>query len=259
VQKLNRNSIFIFVNGRLIRDRLVQHAITEAYRNIMPPSVFPVVLLFLEMPHAEVDVNVHPSKTEVRFRQQSFVHDFVRDSIRAVLMSARPAPEFVRAISAEPSAAQALSPRISQATGAPGENADSAAAGSEFSVFSLIPQPLPPMTQSFQFSGEAILVEANAAVPVARFGPQTFGTEVEPVVGDARVPSALHQVDGARRARRRLARDALGLALRGDAGVGGAGHEEHGQLQLGPRALGVGPAGGRPGAAGHREPGQRDR
>src|SRR5581483_9894936 len=67
IQKLNRNSIFIFVNGRLIRDRLVQHALTEAYRNIIPPTVYPVVLLFLEMPFTEVDVNVHPSKVEVRF------------------------------------------------------------------------------------------------------------------------------------------------------------------------------------------------
>jgi DNA mismatch repair protein MutL len=83
IQKLNRNSIFVFVNGRLIRDRLVQHALTEAYRNIIPPTVYPVVLLFLEMPAAEVDVNVHPSKTEVRFRQQSVMHDFVRDSRRA--------------------------------------------------------------------------------------------------------------------------------------------------------------------------------
>src|SRR3984885_14442049 len=63
IQKLNRNSIFVFVNGRLIRDRLVQHAITEAYRNIIPPTVYPVVLLFLELPAGEVDVNVHPSKT----------------------------------------------------------------------------------------------------------------------------------------------------------------------------------------------------
>src|SRR6266536_2794172 len=46
IQKLNRNSIFVFVNGRLIRDRLIQHALTEAYRNILPPTVFPVVLLF---------------------------------------------------------------------------------------------------------------------------------------------------------------------------------------------------------------------
>src|SRR5207302_7591069 len=85
IQKLNRNSIYTFVNGRLIRDRLIQHALTDAYRNILPPTVFPVVLLFVEMPNAEVDVNVHPSKTEVRFRQQSVIHDFVRDSARAAL------------------------------------------------------------------------------------------------------------------------------------------------------------------------------
>src|SRR5262249_55188571 len=96
IQKLNRNSIFLFVNGRLIRDRLIQHAMTEAYRNILPPTVFPVVLLFMEMPTAEVDVNVHPSKVEVRFRQQSTVHDFVRDSIRAALMKARPIPQFAQ-------------------------------------------------------------------------------------------------------------------------------------------------------------------
>src|ERR1051326_1984970 len=69
IQKLNRNSIYIFVNGRLIRDRLIQHAIVEAYRNIIPPTVYPVVLLFLELPSGEVDVNVHPSKTEVRNRK----------------------------------------------------------------------------------------------------------------------------------------------------------------------------------------------
>src|SRR5258705_6424739 len=110
IQKLNRNSIYIFVNGRLIRDRLVQHGITEAYRNILPPTVFPVVLLFLEMPTAEVDVNVHPSKTEVRFRQQSILHDFVRDSVRAVLMKARPVPQFVSEIHAHPTASPSLTP-----------------------------------------------------------------------------------------------------------------------------------------------------
>src|SRR3954451_6457435 len=94
IQKLNRNSIFLFVNGRLIRDRLIQHSLTEAYRNILPPTVFPVVLLFLELPPGEVDVNVHPSKTEVRFRHQQFIHDFVRDSLRQALMKARPVPQF---------------------------------------------------------------------------------------------------------------------------------------------------------------------
>ena len=110
IQKLNRNSIFVFVNGRLIRDRLVQHALTEAYRNIIPPTVYPVVLLFLELPAAEVDVNVHPSKTEVRFRQQTAMHDFVRDSVRGALMKARPVPQFVAEIRAHATAGQALTP-----------------------------------------------------------------------------------------------------------------------------------------------------
>src|SRR5512146_1594866 len=110
IQKLNRNSMFVFVNGRLIRDKLVQHAITESYRNILPPTVYPVVLLFLEMPATEVDVNVHPSKVEVRFRQQSVLHDFIRDSVRAVLMKARPVPSFMAEIHASAKASPSLTP-----------------------------------------------------------------------------------------------------------------------------------------------------
>ncbi len=98
LQKLNRGSIYVFVNGRQVRDRLVLHALSEAYRNILPPTSFPVVLLFLEMPPSEVDVNVHPAKTEVRFRQSSFVHDFVRDAVRNTVLKARPAASFKMAI-----------------------------------------------------------------------------------------------------------------------------------------------------------------
>src|SRR5271163_2765168 len=91
VQKLNRNSIFLFVNGRLIRDKLILHALTAAYHNLMPPGCFPFALLFLDCDPGEVDVNVHPAKTEVRFRHGNFVHDFVRDSIRERLIASRPA------------------------------------------------------------------------------------------------------------------------------------------------------------------------
>ena len=91
VQKLNRNSIYLFVNGRLIRDRLLMHALTAAYHNLMPPACYPFALLFLECDAEEVDVNVHPSKTEVRFRHGSAMHDFVRDTIREVLIAQRPA------------------------------------------------------------------------------------------------------------------------------------------------------------------------
>ena len=91
VQKMNRNSIFLFVNGRLIRDRLLLHALSSAYHNLMPPACYPFALLFVDCDCEEVDVNVHPSKTEVRFRHGSFVHDFVRDSIRERLIASRPA------------------------------------------------------------------------------------------------------------------------------------------------------------------------
>jgi len=177
IQKLNRNSIYIFVNGRLIRDRLVQHAITEAYRNILPPTVFPVVLLFLEMPTAEVDVNVHPSKTEVRFRQHSILHDFVRDSVRAVLMKARPVPQFVSEIYAHPSASPSLTPGAHE-SGLAAAAWRSLYQPAESGGFALQAPVVPPVSERFQFQG-GIAVEANAAVSLAR------ATEVVPDDGCA--------------------------------------------------------------------------
>jgi DNA mismatch repair protein MutL len=107
IQRMNRNGIYIFVNRRLVRDRLILHAIHEAYRNILPPAVFPATLLFLEMPYEEVDVNVHPAKIEVRFRRSQFVHDFTRDAIRQALMGARPIASFAAAAAAAPQMAGA--------------------------------------------------------------------------------------------------------------------------------------------------------
>ncbi|HEY0704897.1 MAG TPA: DNA mismatch repair endonuclease MutL [Candidatus Acidoferrales bacterium] len=110
VQRTNRNGIYIFVNRRLVRDRLLLHAINEAYRNITPPGVFPVVLLFLEMDCQEVDVNVHPAKIEVRFRHPQFVHDFTRDTLRHALSIARPIPGFPAGRAAAAGASQNLTP-----------------------------------------------------------------------------------------------------------------------------------------------------
>jgi DNA mismatch repair protein MutL len=164
LQKLNRNSIYIFVNKRLIRDRLLLHAITEAYRNVIPPTSFPVVLLFLEMPPEEVDVNVHPSKTEVRFRQQSLVHDFVRDSLRTALIKARPTAGFLAALDSQATASPSLMPPPASPTpGPPGGGAalplppDSdpeafanGAAGAE--AFRLTPAALPPVPGKLPFT-----------------------------------------------------------------------------------------------------------
>jgi len=154
LQKLNRNSIYIFVNKRLIRDRLLIHAITEAYRNVIPPTSYPVVLLFLEMPPEEVDVNVHPAKTEVRFRQQSLVHDFVRDSLRTALIQARPAAGFLAALDSAPLASPSLMPpAFSPLPGAPGgappadsdaEATQAAAPEAEpFQLTTKLPAPVP--------------------------------------------------------------------------------------------------------------------
>jgi DNA mismatch repair protein MutL len=143
LQKLNRNSIYIFVNKRLIRDRLLMHAITEAYRNVIPPTSFPVVLLFLEMPPEEVDVNVHPAKTEVRFRQQSMVHDFVRDSLRTALIKARPAAGFLAAHTAPDASPSLMPPAASPLPGSP----DSA--------------PLPPLPDSDPEAFQAAQADAE--------------------------------------------------------------------------------------------------
>jgi DNA mismatch repair protein MutL len=98
VQRANRNGIYVFVNRRLVRDRLILHAIHEAYRNILPAGVFPATLLFLDMPYDEVDVNVHPAKIEVRFRRPQFVHDFTRDTIRQTLTGSRAIASFATAV-----------------------------------------------------------------------------------------------------------------------------------------------------------------
>jgi DNA mismatch repair protein MutL len=188
IQKLNRNSIFIFVNGRLIRDRLIQHAITEAYRNISPPTVFPVVLLFIEMPTAEVDVNVHPSKTEVRFRQQTVIHDFVRESVRAALMKARPVPQFLSEIRAQPSAGAGLtSPALSY--GASGDGLPPAPwrdlyAPAAPGGFALQAPAIPATTARLEFEG-GIAVEANAAVSRAR-APAAAGAQ--PTIAEQLIP-----------------------------------------------------------------------
>jgi DNA mismatch repair protein MutL len=188
IQKLNRNSIFVFVNGRLIRDRLIQHAITEAYRNILPPTVFPVVLLFLEMPAGEVDVNVHPSKTEVRFRQQTVIHDFVRDSIRAALMKARPVPQFMTEIHAHATASPGLTPGARL----PGDDATAAwrAPYEPAPGFSLTAPVVPPISQRFQFEG-GIAVEANAAVSLARAPEAVPDNGCAAPIGDVTEESSL--------------------------------------------------------------------
>jgi DNA mismatch repair protein MutL len=84
-RRTSRDAQYLFVNGRYVRDRLVSRALGEGYRTVLPHGVYPAALLFLEVPLEEVDVNVHPAKTEVRFRRAPAVVDAVRESVRAAL------------------------------------------------------------------------------------------------------------------------------------------------------------------------------
>lgn len=79
---------FVFVNGRPVKDRTIQHAVSEAYRGLIDHTRYPTVVLMLEMSPHGVDVNVHPQKTEVRFRDSSMVHSVVLRSLRETLRSA---------------------------------------------------------------------------------------------------------------------------------------------------------------------------
>jgi DNA mismatch repair protein MutL len=87
-RRTSRDSQYLFVNRRFVRDRMIGRALSEGYRSILPHGVYPAALLFIETPLEEVDVNVHPAKTEVRFRRSAAVADAVRDAVRNALASA---------------------------------------------------------------------------------------------------------------------------------------------------------------------------
>jgi DNA mismatch repair protein MutL len=85
---LHRSSsaaIYTYINGRYVRDRVVQHAILDGLRHLFPRGRYPVAVLFLAIPGAAVDVNVHPTKHEVRFSQQTLVHDFIAGAVKEAL------------------------------------------------------------------------------------------------------------------------------------------------------------------------------
>ncbi|MEP6741180.1 MAG: DNA mismatch repair endonuclease MutL [bacterium] len=118
-RRTSRDAQYLFVNGRFVRDRLISRALSEGYRAVLPHGVYPAALLFIETPLEEVDVNVHPAKTEVRFRRAAAVADAVREAVRGALASAG----FVRAevLPAEP-------PAMSQSESDRSANSMSAAA-----------------------------------------------------------------------------------------------------------------------------------
>ena len=87
-RRTSRDAQYFFINGRFVRDKIIAGGLLEGFRAVLPHGVYPVAFLFLEIPLEEIDVNVHPSKTEVRFRRSQAVKEVISEAIRAALQSA---------------------------------------------------------------------------------------------------------------------------------------------------------------------------
>ena len=84
--RTSTRSQYLYVNQRMVKDRILTHAIRLAYQDLIPSNSYPVVILFLEVDPEEVDVNVHPCKTEIRFRRTDLVHRLIRHGIEEALL-----------------------------------------------------------------------------------------------------------------------------------------------------------------------------
>ncbi len=100
--RTTKDSQYFFINGRYVRDKVISRALIEAYRAMIPAGVYPSAMLFVEMPPHEVDVNVHPAKTEVRFVRGTIVHDLIRDAVRSAISSSKAAVTFFAKREPEP-------------------------------------------------------------------------------------------------------------------------------------------------------------
>ena len=92
-RRTNRDSQYFFVNQRYVRDKTIAGGLLEGFRSVLPHGVYPVAFLFVDVPVEEIDVNVHPAKTEIRFRRNEAVKDVVAEAIRNSLAKAGIVPE----------------------------------------------------------------------------------------------------------------------------------------------------------------------
>ena len=143
---------YFFVNGRPVRDRTLAHAVRQAFQDVLPQGRHPALVLHLELEPTALDVNVHPAKHEVRFRESALIHAFIRQSVQTALAEARPglAPAPALRPSAPPWPASGFTSR-------PGGGAETRQSGLPLAVSERL----------------AAYGELHTSPPVAEFAPAT--------------------------------------------------------------------------------------
>jgi DNA mismatch repair protein MutL len=187
---------YSYVNGRMMRDKLINHAIRQAYADLLPADTYPAFVLFLELDHREVDVNVHPAKHEVRFHQSRYVHDFIYSVCHKALTSALTEQELFTPTDSE----LALAPEQSYPSLGTNERSDSHSSTSATVNYPSTDyiKPLQHVndatTRQPSYSSYGQQEKANKTSPIASANYQALMTPHEGVLSQVQHTSGSHQI-----------------------------------------------------------------
>ncbi|TCS42993.1 DNA mismatch repair endonuclease MutL [Reinekea marinisedimentorum] len=167
---------YFFVNGRVVRDKVIAHAVKQAYRDVLYHGRQPCFVLYLELDNTGVDVNVHPTKHEVRFRDQRLVHDFLFSQLHRALAEYRPDAN-------TPVAEQISRPQVPQATGIEaGEFAGQQALHMQPAASSYASAPREPLPVAEQVAFyEQVIQPSTATAQASAPLPETQSSDVPPL------------------------------------------------------------------------------